>query len=60
MLEIENLSVSYRGIAALTDVSLHVDSSELVVIVGANGAGKSTLFQGYFWGRRAAHRHNPF
>jgi branched-chain amino acid transport system ATP-binding protein len=45
MLEISNLSVSYRGIAALTDVSLRVDAGELVVVVGANGAGKSTLFQ---------------
>ena len=43
MLRIENLSVSYGPRRVLTDVSLEVNSGEVVAIIGPNGAGKSTL-----------------
>ena len=43
MLQIENLSVSYGSRRVLTDVSLEVNSGEVVAIIGPNGAGKSTL-----------------
>ena len=45
MLEIENLSISYRGIRALQNVSFFVPSGHLVGIIGPNGAGKSTLVE---------------
>lgn len=45
MLEVSNLSVSYGGLRALTDVSLTVSEGQFVTVVGPNGAGKSTLFK---------------
>ena len=45
MLEVANLSVSYGGLRALTDVSLSVKEGQFVTVVGPNGAGKSTLFK---------------
>ncbi|MEM8504301.1 MAG: ABC transporter ATP-binding protein [Cyanobacteria bacterium P01_D01_bin.1] len=43
MLAVQNLSVNYRGIEALTDVSLTLHPGEWVGLIGPNGAGKSTL-----------------
>lgn len=45
MLEVSNLSVSYGGLRALTDVSLSVAEGQFVTVVGPNGAGKTTLFK---------------
>ncbi len=43
MLEVQNISVNYGAAPALWDISIHVQSQELVCVVGPNGAGKTTL-----------------
>lgn len=43
LLEISNLSVSFSGFHAVSEVSLKVNSGEIHVVIGPNGAGKSTL-----------------
>ena len=43
MLEADHVRISYGAAPAITDVSIRIDSGELVVVVGPNGAGKSTL-----------------
>ncbi len=45
LLAIEALQVRYGHIEALKGISMHVDSGEVVALVGANGAGKTTLMR---------------
>lgn len=42
-LVVENATLSFGGLRALNDVSLHVNQGELVSIIGPNGAGKTSL-----------------
>jgi branched-chain amino acid transport system ATP-binding protein len=42
MLDIEHLQVQYGSIIALRDLSIKVETGELVALIGANGAGKTT------------------
>lgn len=42
-LEATGVSLSFGGIRAVHDVSVHVEAGEIVGLIGGNGAGKSTL-----------------
>ena len=44
LLAIEDLSIHFGGLAALSKVSLELHPGEVVGIIGPNGAGKTTLF----------------
>ena len=70
MLAVDNISLSFGGVKALTDISFDVREHEIRAIIGPNGAGKSSMLnvingvyqpqQGTitFRGERAA-RHGP-
>ena len=42
MLDVQNLTVYYGYVGALSEVSLHVDEGEIITLIGSNGAGKTT------------------
>jgi len=44
LLSIKDLSVSFGGLKALSNVSLELHINEVVGLIGPNGAGKTTLF----------------
>lgn len=45
MIDLKAINKSFGSLSVLNDVSLHVDSGEVVSIVGPSGAGKTTLLQ---------------
>lgn len=45
ILEVQQISKSFPGVRALSDVSLSIESGSVVAVVGENGAGKSTLMK---------------
>ena len=44
LLELESVSKSFGGVAAVKNVSLTVEPGEILGIMGPNGSGKTTLF----------------
>ena len=45
LLAVNNLQVAYGGIQAVKGIDLHIESGELVALIGANGAGKSSTLK---------------
>ena len=53
ILSVGDLKVAYRGVAAVSGISFHVDAGELVGMIGPNGAGKSSTLLGLVGAVRA-------
>jgi branched-chain amino acid transport system ATP-binding protein len=43
ILEVQNISLAFGGVKALTDISFNVREHEIRAIIGPNGAGKSSM-----------------
>ena len=44
ILEVENLSKSFKGLTAVDNYRLKLRQGEILAIIGPNGAGKTTVF----------------
>lgn len=44
LLQIENLSKSFSGLKAVSNLDLEIKDGELIGLIGPNGAGKTTVF----------------
>jgi branched-chain amino acid transport system ATP-binding protein len=45
LLSVEKLELAYGQLAVCRDISLRIDSGDIVALIGANGAGKSTILR---------------
>ncbi|HCV36877.1 MAG TPA: ABC transporter ATP-binding protein, partial [Acidimicrobiaceae bacterium] len=44
ILQVDDISLSFKGVKAIVDVSFDVADGELFAIIGPNGAGKTSIF----------------
>jgi len=44
MIRTEGLTLRFGGLAAVSNVNIHLQQNELIGVIGPNGAGKTTLF----------------
>ena len=44
LLEVDSISLSFKGVKAITDVSFQIAEGELFSIIGPTGAGKTSIF----------------
>jgi len=45
LLDVKDVSVSFGGVQALSNVSFHVEGGEFLSLIGPNGAGKTTMLR---------------
>ncbi|GLY11090.1 amino acid ABC transporter ATP-binding protein [Pseudobacillus badius] len=45
MIKVKQLSKAFNGLQVLKNISIEIDQSEVVVLIGASGSGKSTLLR---------------
>ena len=43
ILDVNNISLRFGGVKALTDISFNVKEHEIRAIIGPNGAGKTSM-----------------
>ena len=44
LLQLENVTIRFGGLTAVSNFNFHLDEHELVGLIGPNGAGKTTVF----------------
>ena len=44
IIEVDNITLRFGGVTAISEVSFHVEPGELFAIIGPNGAGKTSIF----------------
>lgn len=44
LLDLDNVSIVFGGLRAVSNLSMHIDEHELIGLIGPNGAGKTTAF----------------
>ena len=44
LLSVENLTIKFGGLTAVSDVNMEISDHQLIGLIGPNGAGKTTLF----------------
>ena len=44
LLNVDNVTMQFGGVTALSEVSLQINKGEILGLIGPNGAGKTTLF----------------
>jgi len=43
LLKVENITLTFGGVKAITDISFGIEEGELCAVIGPNGAGKSSM-----------------
>lgn len=44
LFDLDNVSIVFGGLRAVSNLSMHIDEHELIGLIGPNGAGKTTAF----------------